>query len=498
MSKKSATKRFLALARVSSREQEREGFSLDVQVDALNRYAERAGGSIVKLFRVAETASKSDERKAFREMLAYARTHAGSLDGILVYKVDRAARNLFDYVELERLESVHDVPLIAVSQPTESTPAGRMQRRMLASMASFYTEQQSLDVKEGMARRAQSGLFVAMTPYGYRNERVDGRSLVKVDEQAAANVRLIFELYAHQHCTIDGVIERLREKCVAYRPASPNWSRSKVHTMLRDRAYIGEVRYRGQWLPGSHPSIVDKTVWNRVQALLGANVYRSHGLLYAGELIRCGHCGSPITGESIEKPSGKRYVYYRCSQYRSSGHPPTRLTENQLDEQVVAMLGSIQQPESVRDAFAAALRDWCRAAQSNARVQADQTQRELSGLRQQQDRLLNLRLLDEIDADTFAQKQTELRDRIATATLNVEAADRSRAEQADLTLKVFELSQSLTTRWLAAEVPEKRQILELICLNFSLNGVSLAPTMRKPFDVLAEGLFVSSSRGDRI
>ena len=121
-----------------------------------------------------------------------------------------------------------------------------------------------------------------------------------------------------------------------------------------------------------------------------------------------------------------------------------------------------------------------------------------SGLRQQQDRLLNLRLLDEINDETFAQKQTELRDRIAAATLNVKATDRSRAEQADLTLKVFELSQSLTTRWLAAEVAEKRQILELICLNFSLDGVTLAPTMRKPFDVLVEGLFVSSSRGDRI
>ena len=57
----------MALARVSSREQEREGFSLDVQVDALQRYAERAGGQIVKLYRIAETASKTDERKTFKD-----------------------------------------------------------------------------------------------------------------------------------------------------------------------------------------------------------------------------------------------------------------------------------------------------------------------------------------------------------------------------------------------------------------------------------------------
>ena len=165
-------KRFIALARVSSREQEREGFSLDIQVDALNAYAERQNGTIIKLWRIAETASKTDERKTFKELIAYAKKHAIELDGILFYKVDRAARNLFDYVELERLESEFDVPFFSVTQPTENTPAGRMQRRMLASMASFYTEQQSIDVKGGVKRRVEECLFPQKAPYGYRNIRV--------------------------------------------------------------------------------------------------------------------------------------------------------------------------------------------------------------------------------------------------------------------------------------------------------------------------------------
>src|SRR5579871_6332267 len=158
-------KQFVALARVSSREQEREGFSLEVQEEALKRYATQAGGEIAKLFKIAETASKTDERKTFRELVAYAKKNAGFLDGLLFYKVDRAARNLFDYVELERLESECGLQFISVSQPTENTPAGRMQRRMLASMASFYTEQQSLDVKDGLAKRVQHGLFVGKAPY---------------------------------------------------------------------------------------------------------------------------------------------------------------------------------------------------------------------------------------------------------------------------------------------------------------------------------------------
>ncbi|CAN0361552.1 unnamed protein product, partial [Ectocarpus sp. 4 AP-2014] len=98
-------KRFLALARVSSREQEREGFSLDVQEEALDRYAAEQGGSITKLFRIAETATKPDERRTFRELLEYAKANTADLTAVLFFKVDRAARNLFDYVELERLEA---------------------------------------------------------------------------------------------------------------------------------------------------------------------------------------------------------------------------------------------------------------------------------------------------------------------------------------------------------------------------------------------------------
>jgi hypothetical protein len=64
----------------------------------------------------------------------------------------------------------------------------------------------------------------------------------------------------------------------------------------------------------------------------------------------------------------------------------------------------------------------------------------LTLLREQQDRLLNLRLLDEIDADTFAAKNTNLRDRIAALSLQRDAADRGREEQADLAIKTFELS----------------------------------------------------------
>ena len=251
-------KRFVALARVSSREQEREGFSLDVQEKALRAYADRQNGEITQFYRIAETASKANERTTFKELLAYAKRHADDIDAILFYKVDRAARNPLDFADLERLEQTHGVPFIAISQQTENTAAGRLNRRVLASMASFYTEQQSQDVKEGLTRRAESGLFVGLTPYGYQNQRFNGRSTVVLDADAAANVKRAFELYAYGFHTLDSLVQKFQDDGIPYTASCPIWPRSKLATILRDRAYIGELKYKGQWMPGAHPSLVDR------------------------------------------------------------------------------------------------------------------------------------------------------------------------------------------------------------------------------------------------
>lgn len=72
-----------------------------------------------------------------------------------------------------------------------------MMRRTLANMASFYTEQQSVDVREGLQRRIQEGWFVGKAPYGYRNIQKNGRGIVEIDPEAGPHVRRIFELFAY-------------------------------------------------------------------------------------------------------------------------------------------------------------------------------------------------------------------------------------------------------------------------------------------------------------
>lgn len=493
-------KQFIALARVSSREQEREGFSLDVQVDGLNLDAERRKGKIVKLWRIAETASKKDERKTFKELIAYAKKHATELDGILFYKIDRAARNLFDYVELERLESEFDVPFFSVTQPTENTPSGRMQRRMLASMASFYTEQQSLDVKEGVKRRVESGLFPQKAPYGYRNLRVDKRGLVEVHAVNGPKITKLFQLHAYEQLTLDGLRDRLYQEGILYSDSCPRFPRSKLYAILRDRSYLGDVKFRGQWHPGTHTPLVDRVTFDRVQVLLGEKVYRSHELTYAGDLIRCKHCGHTVTGESVvKKTTGKEYVYYRCAQYNAPGHPRIRLAEEKLDRQLLSIFDKMRiASDAQRDWFARQLRSQTVQDQQGSRERRIELNRQLSLVIQQQDQLVNMRLNEEINPDTYAAKATELRDREANLKLKLDACDLGRHENAEIAVKAFELSQNLRAKWLTADYSAKRRVLEIVFLNFDLDDVTLVPTMRKPFGILAEGLSVSSSRDDRI
>lgn len=497
-------KRFIAWARVSSQRQKDEGWSLEYQEQKLAEYAARNGGEVVKLYVVAETASKHQERRTFQEMLSFAREHARQLDGLLVMKIDRAARNMRDFVVLESLEEDHGVRLISVTQPTENTPAGRMMRRTFATFAAYFTDQLSVDVKQAMRRRAEAGLFVTLAPYGYRNVRAgDGRRrVVEVDPAEAANVRLIFDLYAYHNHTLDSLLEHLRAAGIAYTRARAGFTRSKLYELLTDRSYVGEVDHLGQWHAGSHEPLVDRPTFDRVQELLGRRTYRSHDHLYGAQLITCGHCGRPVCGERAVRRRGgtvREYCYYRCARYNVPGHPRVRLTEAEIDRQVLGHFDRLRiADDDVREWFACVFRAKTRGLMEARREQRERLSAELTRVRNQKDALLNLRLAGEVDADTYAAKSRELRDREAHLQVEIDGAGREQSEQAETAIRAFELSQSLREKWLTSEHDAKRRILEILCLNCHLDGASLVLEMRNPFGVLAEGVLYASSAQDRI
>ncbi len=187
----------------------------------------------------------------------------------------------------------------------------------------------------------------------------------------------------------------------------------------------------------------------------------------------------------LTKSGERNYMYYRCTQYHKGDHPRIRLTEADLDSQMLEVFDSLRvDDDDFRETIREELRQAVNWDQESAIANAKTLQAELASVRQQQKRLTNHLLLEEIDPTNYAETARELRDKEAALKLEIDVTDRGRHEIIDIAVKAFELSQSLRQKWLTADYAAKRCLLEIICLNCTLDDVSLVLTMRKPFDLL--------------
>lgn len=490
-------KQFVAWARVSSARQKKEGFSLEDQEARLLEFAHRLGGSVVKLFKIAETASKRDERETFREFTAYVKKNSRVLSGMLFVKVDRAARNIQDWADLEALAEETHVPLLFPDQPTGETPAGRMQRRMSAVFASYQTDQQAADISAGIRRRIGSGLPMGRQ-YGLRNVRIHGRSIVEHDPVNGPKVKRIFELFAYQPHTLVSLIDALARQGIVYTDRHPRFDKSVLYRILTNRHYIGEVKFQEAWHPGTFEPLVDRATFQAAQDRFMGRVFHKPQITFAGGLMRCAHCGHVITAEKKLKtsPDGtvREYSYYRCSQYNRPGHPRVRVPERAINDQFLALFDRLRIGN-------AEVRQWIveviRARAGAGREQNAQHRIELERQKRQVEAklktLLDLRMDGEVTPDEYSAKRAELHERESAIRLQLETTDQDDREIADLAVAAFELSQSLKNRWETADYAAKRTILEVLCQEVRLNSENLEISLRKPFDSLIDGDLVSLS-----
>ncbi len=490
-------KNYLALARVSSEEQE-HGFSLDIQEDALREWAAKNSAGIAKMYRVAETAHKSEKRKTFHEMLDYARKNKERVDGLLFYKVDRAARNMKDWIDLVDLRDKHGIEIVCITEPFDETPAGKLNSNMLAAISQFYSDQLSIRTAEGVERRVRTGLFSGRAPYGYKNYRENGRGLIRVNPEQADNIRRIFNLYAFHSHSLDSLVTALRDEGRIYSEKHPEFVRSKLYGILTDRSYIGEVEFRGQWLEGKHEPLIDLSTFDRVQVLLGNKTHHRHDSVYGNGLITCGHCGRPVLCETKRK-GGREYQYYRCTNYNKGEHPRERTTGIELDKQTLALFDTLKiTDKEVLQWLQRVIRAKMQSEVADNSAQLREITRQLDQINKDRDSLLTLRVHGEIEADTFARKDGELRSLSKRLNLRLEGQQQQKTEIGDTAMKVLELSQHLKEKWVTSDVEEKRIILELVCLNLTFKDASLYVTMRKPFDAIAKGLVLKNGAGSGI
>jgi DNA invertase Pin-like site-specific DNA recombinase len=494
------TKKYIAWARVSSREQKDEGFSLDVQLDAFEDYVHREKAIIQQTFKVAETGTKTEERNEFKAMVAYAKKHAHELDGILFYKIDRAARNLKDFMLLEEIEAQYGLPFIAITQLVQNTPTGRMVRRTLATVAAFQTEQQSLDVRDGIGRRVAEGWFPSNPPFGYCTRRIHKRSIVETHSQNGNKVRRIFNLRANHNPTVMEIMDRLFEEGLFYSESKPKFSESKVNSILHDKAYLGFIRFRGAWYPGQHEALVDQVTWDQVRVSFNEQNYRSHELVYASRLIRCGHCGHIVTGEEKFKETKKGvtpYVYYRCSRYRTMGHPRVRLTEKELDDQLQVMLDSVGHlSDDNRKLVQMVARSILEAQFEDEKVQVSESKRLLSLLETQRKKLLSRNLSDSISDELYDQQRAEFDEQERRLRAQMARQERIGQLVESVCGQAGQVFDVLANDWLTMERRARQLALSALFGGFRLEGRTLTPENGTPLELFRAGSpFAVANRG---
>ena len=201
----------------------------------------------------------------------------GRIDIIVVYKVDRLTRSLADFAKLVERFDAKQVSFVSVTQSSNTTSSmGRLTLNMLLSFAQFEREVTGERIRDKIAASKKRGIWVGGTvPLGYR---VEDRHLI-VDEREAETVRLIFDRYLVCGSLFKLLID-LRERGVTTRTrllatgktiGGIAFTRGPLAYLLQDRVYLGEVNHHHNSYAGEHKPIVDKDVFERVQALMAAN-----------------------------------------------------------------------------------------------------------------------------------------------------------------------------------------------------------------------------------
>jgi site-specific DNA recombinase len=250
--------------------------SLDAQYDAASAYIRSQAHAHWSLIRARYDdggfSGGSTDRPALQRLLEDVRTRRVNI--IVVYKVDRLTRSLADFAKLVELFDAHGVSFVSVTQQFNTTTSmGRLTLNVLLSFAQFEREVTSERIRDKIAASKRKGLWVGGTvPLGYVLK--DGKLLVVENE--AEQVRKIFagylELGSVNRLVLDlqqkGFRTKVRKLSTGKCIGGVAFTQGPLFYMLRNRFYIGEVRFKNEILPGPQPPIMDRTLFEAVQAKL--------------------------------------------------------------------------------------------------------------------------------------------------------------------------------------------------------------------------------------
>lgn len=311
-------KRSVAIyVRVSTSAQADDGYSIDEQIDKLQKYCDVKDWGIFQVYKDPGYSGSNTNRPALNLLVEDAKQH--KFDTVLVYKLDRLSRSQKDTLYLiEDVFNRYGIAFISLNENFDtSTAFGKAMIGILSVFAQLEREQITMRMQMGRVGRAKSGKYNGgpHAPFGY--DYRDGELIVN-DIQAPI-VRRIFQDY------LSGLsMNKLKLKYDAegHIGRDKPWSLHVLRYLLTNRTYIGEVSYKTEWYIGNHDPIIDRETFDEVQSQIEVrqmkNVeengnprpFRAKYMLSG--LLRCARCGSALAINVSRLKNGVRLINYRC------------------------------------------------------------------------------------------------------------------------------------------------------------------------------------------
>ena len=338
-------------ARYSSDNQREE--SIEGQIRECTAYAEKNGITVVKHYIDRALSAKTDNRPDFQQMIKDSEKRL--FDIVLVWKLDRFARNRYDSAHYEyQLERNH-VKLVSATEPISDSPAGIMVKSMLTGMAEYYSAELSEKVVRGMTENVLKGKYNGGTiPIGFK---VDEEKFFQIDPLKAPFVVEAFQRY-NDGATMKELMNWLNDSGVTTN-RNQKFTYNSVQTMLTNKRYIGENHFKDIVMPDSIPAIVDKDLFEEVQQKIKKNSraparHKAEDDYLLTTKLFCGMCGAMMFGECGTGRNKVVHHYYKCATAKRFKTCKKKTVRKEwLEDLVIAETMKLIQDDAVIDAIVA-------------------------------------------------------------------------------------------------------------------------------------------------
>jgi len=458
-------------ARVSSKDQEREGYSIPAQLKLLREYAQKNAFYIEHEFIDVETA-KTAGRKQFGEMVRYFRENPACRIAI-VEKTDRLYRNFRDCVTLEDLEVEIHLPKEGQVISKDSKSQAKLVHGIQVVIARNYIENLREEVKKGMREKAEQGIYPSRPPLGYCNNKLE--HTIEVDPQKAPIAKRMFELYAsgqHSVASVRAVLKHEFGQLLA---------KGYLERLLKNPFYKGQFIWEDKRYSGTHVPLISVELFEQVQAVFrGRNKpkYGKREFAFSG-LLRCAYDNCAVTAE-LKK---NRYTYYHCTGYRGKCDLPY-FREEELSDRLAVALRDIRIPDDVLLQLEKSLLTDKGREEAIRKEQGARWQSRLTALRHRLDQAYLDKLDGKITEEFWNRKSAEWMSEEQQVLSALRSLEQPKPERMLDAMRTLELANKAYFLYLKQEPAEKAKLLRMVLSNCTVDAASVYPTYRKPFDLI--------------